>query len=124
MDGVELRTRDCSGHTVVTLCGQLDTVDAADVAAAVAAIAGRGQPVIVDLAVLEFIDCSALGALAEARQLARQAGGDVLFAAPGIATARLLDLTGQNGPLDVHATVAAAIASLADTIPRLAPGLA
>jgi anti-anti-sigma factor len=124
MDGVELRTRVCGGHTVVTLRGQLDAVEAADVAAEVAAIAGRGQPVIVDLAVLEFIDCSALRALAQAQELARQAGGAVLLAAPGKATARLLDLTCMSGALGVHASVAAAVDSLADASARLAPGLA
>jgi anti-anti-sigma regulatory factor len=38
--------------------------------------------VIVDLAALELIDCTALRALAQAQQAARQDGGDVLLAAP------------------------------------------
>ncbi len=112
MDGVELRTRVCRGHIVVALCAELDICEAA---ATIAAIAGR-EPgrehcVIVDLQALEFIDCAALRALARAQQQARQAGGEVLLAAPAGTVARLLDLTGLGEVLGVHASVASAAAS-------------
>jgi anti-sigma B factor antagonist len=114
-DGVELRARACGGHIVVALLGQLGTREAADTAATIAAIAGR-EPgrehcVIVDLEALEFIDCAALRALVSARQRARQAGGEVLLAAPAGAIARMLDLTGLGELLGVHASVASAVAS-------------
>jgi len=112
MDGVELRTRVCRGHIVVALRAELDICEAA---ATIAAIAGR-EPgrehcVIVDLQALEFIDCAALRALARAQQQARQAGGEVLLAAPAGTVARLLDLTGLGEVLGVHASVASAAAS-------------
>ena len=37
MFSVDLSTRECDGHVVVALRGELDLVDAADVAAALAA---------------------------------------------------------------------------------------
>jgi hypothetical protein len=46
---VELRTRVCCGYTVVVLRGELDTRDAEDTAAAVAALTAGGQQLIIDL---------------------------------------------------------------------------
>ena len=111
MAGVELEARVCGGYLVVALCGQLDATDAAEIAAVLTAVAGRGRRVIVDLADLEFVDCTGLRALAEARQAARGDGGDLLLAAPAGAVARMLDVTGRAEVLGVHASVAAAAAS-------------
>lgn len=105
MRNVELRTRVCRGYTVVVLCGELDTRDAGDTAAAVAALAAGGQQLIIDLETLDFIDCHAAGALLGVRATARQAGGDVLLAAPHGPVLRLLTVLGVPG---VHASVAAA----------------
>jgi anti-sigma B factor antagonist len=96
----------------VALSAELDIREAA---VTIAAIAGRGPGrehcVIVDLQALEFIDCAALRALARAQQRARQAGGEVLLAAPAGTLARVLDLTGLGEVLGVHASVASAVAS-------------
>jgi len=108
---VELRTRVWRGYTVSVLCGELDTGDAVDTAAAVAALAAGGQQLIIDLEPLDFIDCHAVGALLGVRETARQAGGDVLLAAARGSVLRLLTLLGVPG---VHASVAAA-ADSADT---------
>jgi anti-anti-sigma factor len=102
---VELRTRVCCGYTVVVLRGELDTRDAEDTAAAVAALTAGGQQLIIDLETLDFIDCHAVGALLGVRETARQAGGDVLLAAPHGPVLRLLTVLGVTG---VHASVAAA----------------
>jgi len=64
MFSVDLSTRECDGHVVVALRGELDLVDAADVAAALAAAVAREPRIIVDLAGLEFIDCGGVAALA------------------------------------------------------------
>jgi len=115
MDGVELRARVRGAHIVVALHGELEIGEAADTAATITAIAGRGlgreHCVIVDLEALEFIDCASLRALASAQQRARRAGGEVLLAAPTGAVARLLDLIGLGEVLGVHASVASAVAS-------------
>jgi anti-anti-sigma factor len=70
-----LSTRECDGHVVVALRGGLDLADAADVAVALAAAVAREPRIIVDLAGLEFIDCSGVAALARGRRHARQGGG-------------------------------------------------
>jgi anti-anti-sigma factor len=93
------------GYAVVALRGELDTRDAEDTAAAVAALATSGQELIIDLEILDFIDCHAVGALLGVREAARQAGGDVLLAAPHGPVLRLLTVLVVPG---VHASVAAA----------------
>ena len=114
MNRVQLRTRVCGDHLVVALSAELDICKAA---ATIAAIAGRrpgrAHSVIVDLQALDFIDCTALRALARAQQQARQAGGQVLLAAPAGTLARVLDLTGLGDALGVHPSVASALANAA-----------
>ena len=105
MRNVELRNRVYRGYAVVVLLGELDTRDAEDTAVAVAALAAGGQQLIIDLETLDFIDCHAVGALLGVRAAARQAGGDVLLAAPHGPVLRLLTVLGVPG---VHASVAAA----------------
>jgi anti-anti-sigma factor len=58
--------------------------------AVLAAAAARDPLMIVDLAALEFIGCCALGRV---RAQARQAGGDLLLAAPRGQARRILTLT-------------------------------
>jgi anti-sigma B factor antagonist len=109
MASVSLSTREYGGHVVVALCGELDVVDAASVMAVLAAAAARDPRIIVDLAALEFIDCCALGALGRVRAQARQAGGDLLLAAPRGQVRRILTLTGLIDVFSVHASVAEAV---------------
>ena len=115
MRNVELRARVYRGYAVVVLRGELDTRDAEETAAAVAGLAAGGQHLIIDLETLNFIDCHAVGALLGVRATARQAGGDVLLAAPHGPVLRLLSLLGVPG---VHASVVAA----ADSAGRRDPG--
>src|SRR5579863_10183951 len=105
MASVGLSTREYGGYVVIALHGELDIVDASAVMAVLAA-AGAGNPrIIVDLAALEFIDCCALGVLGRVREQARQAGGDLLLAAPCGPVRRILTLTGLIDVFSVHANV-------------------
>ena len=49
MFSVDLSTRECDGHVVVALGGELDLVDASVVAAALVTVAAREPEIIVDL---------------------------------------------------------------------------
>ena len=97
MAAVELRTRVFGGYAVVVLRGELDTTDAGATAGAVAVLAAVGRQLIIDLEALDFIDCHAVGALLGVRKTARQAGGDVLLAAPRGPVLRLLTVLGVPG---------------------------
>ena len=105
MFSVDLSTREFGGHVVVALGGELDLVDAAGVAAALATVAAREQEIIVDLAALEFIDSSGVAALARGRKLARHAGGDLLLAAPRQQVLRVLAITRLVDEFSVYASV-------------------
>jgi len=97
MVSMALSSRECDGRAVVALRGELDVADAASAAAALAAVAVRERVVIADLSGLEFIDSSGLAALVLARRQARQAGGDLLLAAPQDQVLRVLAVTGLAG---------------------------
>jgi len=93
MCSVYLSTRDSDSRMVVVLRGELDVTDAASVAHALITAAARDRGIIVDLAGLEFMDSSGLAALVLARRHARQAGGDLVLAAPQRQVLRVLTVT-------------------------------
>jgi anti-anti-sigma factor len=105
MFSVKLGIRDGDGHVIVELFGELDVTDAAAVVAAFAVIGARQPVIIVDLAGMDFIDSSGVAALARGRKLARDAGGDLLLAAPGREVLRTLTLTRLIDTFPVHASV-------------------
>ena len=107
----DLSTRECDGHVIVALRGELDVLDAAGVAGALAAVTAREPWVIVDLVGLEFIDASGLGALVRARKHARHAGGDLLLAAPQPRVLRVLAATRLLDLFSVHPSVEEAVRS-------------
>jgi len=111
MASVDLNTRKCDGHVVVTLCGVLDVLDAVSVAAALAAVAAQQPEIIVDLAGVDFMDSSGVAALVRGRKHARHAGGDLLLAAPQQQVLRVLAITRLIDVFSVHASVDDAAAS-------------
>jgi len=111
MFSVDLSIRECGGHVVVALRGELDLVDAAGVAAALMTVAAREPKIIVDLAALDFIDASGVAALARGRVHARHAGGDLLLAAPRQQVLRVLAVTRLVDDFSVHASVEEAAGS-------------
>jgi anti-anti-sigma factor len=111
MFSVDLSIRECDGHVVVALRGELDLVDAAGVAAALVAVAAREPNIVVDLAGLEFIDASGVAALVRGRARARLAGGDLLLAAPRQPVLRVLAVTRLVDDFCVHASVEGAVGS-------------
>lgn len=110
MLSLDVSARACHGSVVVALRGELDALDTASIAAALAIITARGPNIIVDLVGLQFIDCGSLRRLADARKHAREAGGDLLLAAPQEQVLGLLTATGLIRVFSVHASVDEAVA--------------
>jgi anti-sigma B factor antagonist len=100
---MDLSIRQSEDRVLVALRGELDVADAASAAAALIALAARGCEIVVDLASLDFIDSSGLAALVLARGHARQAGGDLLLAAPRQQVLRVLTVTRLIEAFAVHA---------------------
>ena len=107
---MDLGSGECGGYSVVALRGELDVIDAADVADALEAFAAHEPRIIVDLAGLAFIDASGIAALWRGRRRARDAGGDVLLAAPHRIVRQVLAIIWEGDGFAVHASVAEAAA--------------
>ena len=116
-----VRPREGDGRVVVALRGELDVVDAASIAAGLAAVAAREGEIIVDLAGLEFIDCSGVAALVRARNKARDGGGDLLLAAARQQVLRVLTLTRLIDVFSVHASVDVAAGRAGRSQPLASP---
>jgi anti-sigma B factor antagonist len=96
---------------VVRLGGELDLYNVDQVRAALeTAISKRPGAVVVDLAQVEFIDSTALGALVEARS--KIGNGALRLASPQLATRRTLKVSGLDRHLPVHDSVEAALAAI------------
>lgn len=108
---MSLGSRTSDGYVVVSLRGELDLVDATTVAAALRILAAPARWIIVDLSALEFIDAAGVAALSRGRMQARNAGGDLLLAAPQSRVRRVLSLIWENAGSSVLASLAAATAS-------------
>jgi anti-sigma B factor antagonist len=104
-----LRPRGYGCLVVFALRGELDLLDADDIAAVLAAAVVRNPLIVLDLTALTFIDCYSLGALVRVRTQARQAGGDLLLAAPHGSVLRILTLTELIDVFAVHASVEHAV---------------
>jgi anti-anti-sigma factor len=105
MFSVNLNVHEYDDHVIVTLCGELDIADAEDVTAALTAAAAGHRKTIADLAGLAFIDCSGAAALARAQRRVRQAGGNLLLAAPQRRVRRVFELSRLIDGVCVHASV-------------------
>jgi anti-sigma B factor antagonist len=112
MFSTDLSMCACDGHVVVTLRGELDLIDAAYVAVALAALADSEPAIVADLTGLEFIDCSGVQALSHGGRQARKSGGDLMLAAPRPQVRRLLAITARVHDFSVHATVQEAVSAI------------
>src|SRR4051794_22723416 len=104
---IAVEARD--GGTVVRLGGELDLYNAPVLREALLA-AAKAEPtrLVIDLAEVDFIDSTALGALVEVRgRLAADA--PLLLPAPQPETRRALQVSGLDRHLAVHDTVDAAL---------------
>ncbi len=109
MISVGVSTVQGPGYVTVALRGELDLIDATDVAVALAAAAHRAPLVIVDLAELNFIDVSGVAALARGWHHARDAGGDLRLAAPQEQVRKMIDIIFPGGDFSVGASAARAL---------------
>ena len=108
---MDLGSGECGGYVVVALRGELDLLYAPAVGTALGDLAARQPRIIVNLAGLEFIDVSGMAALARGRRRARNAGGDLLLAAPRRPVRRVLTIIWEADGLAIHHSVAEAAAS-------------
>ena len=121
MKCVQLSTRVCAGFVVATLRGELDIVDADNVAAELTALTAHRGCLIVDMSALSFVDCGALGALVRVERQAKLSGVAVVLAAPQDSVTRTLALTGIGEAFRIYRSVQDAVAGNADSVEAMSP---
>jgi anti-sigma B factor antagonist len=121
MFSVRLSSRDCPGHVTVALHGELDLVDAPDVAVALAAASSREPLVIVDLTGLSFIDASGVAALARGRDYTRGGGGELLLSGPREQVRKMLAIVFPDGDFFVSPSPAQppGVRDVSDPLPNV-----
>lgn len=93
------------GRALIAGTGRLNMVQAPKLREVVAEVVGAGhRHVVVDMAGVEFVDSSGLGALVGCLKLARQAGGDLRIAAVNDQVRMVLGLTGMDRVLTPYRT--------------------
>jgi anti-anti-sigma factor len=96
------------GCSVVELRGELDIAGAVTADGLLMTVTASESVTILDLAELNFMDCSGLGVLVRARRHAGQFGHELLLASPGSLVRQVLELTGVARLFPTYASVAAA----------------
>lgn len=92
-----------SGAIVIRPKGRLNMMTAPELRGQLHSLVESGSAqVVVDLADVEFIDSSGLGALISGLKAARQAGGDLRISAPNKQVVSVLELTNLNRVLRAH----------------------
>jgi anti-sigma B factor antagonist len=107
VQGVERR----EGAAVVRLAGELDLHTAEEVRETLLELADElPSRLVLDFAAVDFVDSTVLGVLVETRSRLRP-HGRLLLVAPGLETARALEISGLDRHLPVHASVDDALAA-------------
>ncbi|MEU8529269.1 MULTISPECIES: STAS domain-containing protein [Streptomyces] len=108
--GVEVTSGD--GAVVLALSGELDHDTAEPLRVALAEqIEAGARRIVVDCARLRFCDSTGLNALLRARLQAQENGGRVELADLRPPVSRMFEITGAHTVFQVHADLAAALAS-------------
>jgi anti-sigma B factor antagonist len=99
-----------TGTAVIRLDGRLDLVSAGEAKQRmVEAVTGGQRRLVVDMANVDFVDSSGLGAIVGVLKAARQAGGDLRIARPTSQFRSILELTMLDRVLRPYETVEEAL---------------
>jgi anti-sigma B factor antagonist len=102
---MDISTDIRDGYAVVALAGRLTATGAPLLRKAVTDLVASGDSrIVIDMAALQFVDSSGLGALVGALKSARVAGGDLRIAAVPEAVRTVLHLTNLDRVLRDHPT--------------------
>lgn len=96
---LHLQASDC-GH-LLALVGELDLATSDQLVESLSALDGQPGQLVLDLALLEFIDAVGLRALLRVQRVVGERGGDLRLARPRPLVRRLLALTQLDSVLQV-----------------------
>jgi anti-sigma B factor antagonist len=98
-----LETTRIGDHDVVVAAGEIDLASAPRVGLALEPFAG--QPVVLDLRRVEFMDSAGLKVLLRQRSRIEESGGDLRLVVGNGAVGRLLELTGVSGAFSISDSI-------------------
>lgn len=102
-------SEECVGHrAVLTVAGEVDLSNAADLRMAIESTATRAFEIWLDLSALTFMDSSGLHAMADARVRLIEANRRLTLICPDGPVLRVLALTGFDHVFDIHDSRSAA----------------
>lgn len=97
---------------VVTLTGELDAFDAPELRRTFdAVLADAPEVLVLDLASVDFLDSTVLGAIVGLLRKQREAGGELRVVLPETTARRVFEITGLDAALDIWPSRDAATAS-------------
>jgi sigma-B regulation protein RsbU (phosphoserine phosphatase) len=122
LTGGDPRIRWSGRHAIVTMPGETDVINAADVAELLsAAAAGSPELITADLTATVFCDSAGVEVLARARDVAAAGGVEFRLALGGSPVARILQLTGLDEVMPLYRDVPHSLAT-PPARPGRAPG--
>ena len=101
------------GARVISVAGDLDLSTHEKLGERLVEEAGKGEPVIVDLAKCGFIDSSGLRSILIGLRASGEKGSGLSVAAPGPQVRRILEMTGLDQEVEIHDSVDDALAAVA-----------
>jgi len=107
---MEISEASSGGAHIVSLKGRLDTRTAPDVEARLTALLGTGAHVVADLGGVSYISSAGLRVLLKVAKQARMTEARFALAAPQVPVREVLEISGFDKVLGIHATVDAAMA--------------
>lgn len=116
---LDIEVQEAANYTLFRPIGELDAYTVSQFREALAGLTA-GQPILIDLSQVPFMDSAGLGALIGGIRRAREADGEVSVACSRPTLTRLLHTTGFDRIVPVTATVDQAASALATDTDRLA----
>ncbi|GAB3435269.1 STAS domain-containing protein [Flindersiella endophytica] len=109
---LDIQTEISGGSLVIRPIGEIDMATAPQLRRALLRLlASSRRPVVIDMAGVEFIDSSGIGALIAGYQCARQLHRPYGIAAPRPQARKVLSVTALDRVIPVHLTLAEACAA-------------
>jgi anti-anti-sigma factor len=103
---MSIEEADQGTHVLLSPAGKFNLTVAPQLKERIDELVAQGKThILVDLQAVDFIDSSGLGALIGGLKSARQHGGDLRIAAPGVQVQAVLKLTNLDRILAPHLTV-------------------
>ena len=108
---MEMRTRRAGDVTVVDMTGRLDSRTAGPAATELNQLAQGGHKLLLNVAGLEYVSSAGLRAVLVAAKLAEVNGGAVKVCDANPAVTHVMEVSGMQSLLHLHATEAEALAA-------------